>query len=278
MRRLFCAILFPALLASAAGLQLIQPAIGDTDGGPPNPANASYRPGDSLYFTCRIAGWAKDANEQVHLAFSVQAVDPKGVPLSEISKNSITAEIAPQDKDWLPKIATTISLPTLLFSGDYKIVVKAEDLVAKTSTELSVPFRVRGGEDAHAADSLAVQAFRFLRHEDDTKAAERAAYVPGDRLWAKFDIAGFHYGPGNRIDVSYVASVLGPDGKTLWTQPQPEGEQSESFYPPAYVPAEIGIDLQPKIKPGSYTLVIAAKDAIGNQTCEIRQPFTIQAP
>lgn len=271
-------MLFSALVASAGGLELVRPAISDTDGGAPNAADAGYRPGDSLYFTCRIAGWAKDANEEVRLAFSVQAVDPQGVPLSKIAKSSLNAEVAPQDKEWLPKIATTVSLPTLLFAGEYKILVKAEDLVAKTTTDLSVPFRVRGSEDVQPADSLAVQAFRFLRHEDDSKPAERAAYVPGDHLWAKFDIAGFRYGPANRIDVSYLASVLGPDGKTLWTQPKPEGEQDESFYPPAYVPAEMGIELTVKIKPGAYTLVIEAKDAIGNQTCEIRQPFTIQAP
>jgi hypothetical protein len=184
--------------------------------------------------------------------------------------------VAPQDKDWLPKIETSISIPTMLFAGDYKVVVKVEDLIAKTSSDLDVPFHVKGREDLHAGDALAVQAFRFLRNEDDTKPAERAAYRPGDHLWAKFDLTGFHYGPANRIDVTYITSVLGPDGKTLWTQPHPVGEQSESFYPRAFVPAEMGIELQAKIKPGDYTLVVQAKDAIGNQTCELRQAFTIE--
>jgi hypothetical protein len=38
----------------------------------------------------------------------------------------------------------------------------------------------------------------------------------------------------------------------------------------------MGIELQAKIKPGEYTLVVRAKDAVGNQTCELRQPFTIE--
>jgi hypothetical protein len=276
MRRLFLALILSALLASAATLEVVRPAIGDTDGGPPNPAGSNYHPGDSLYFTCRISGYTKDDKEQVRLAYAVQAVDPHGVAVTEPYKNNVNAEVAPQDKEWLPKIETTINLPTLLFTGEYKIVVKVDDLIAKTSAELAIPVRVRGREDIHRSDSLSIQAFRFLRHEDDTRPAERAAYVPGDHLWAKFDITGFRYGPANHIDVTYITSVLGPDGNILWTQREPVGEQGESFYPRAFVPAAMSIELQPKIKPGAYTLVVQAKDAVGSETCEIRQPFTIE--
>jgi hypothetical protein len=276
MRRLFLAITLSVGMASATGLELVQAAISDTDGGPPNPAGSSYRPGDSLYFTCRIAGYAKDKDDRVQLAYSVQAVDPHGVPLVEPTKNTIHAEVAPQDKEWLPKVAASLTLPIFLFGGEYKIVVKADDLVAKTSSEFTMPFRVRGRTDIQPGDSLAVQAFRFLRNEDDTRPAERATYRPGDHLWAKFDITGFRYGPSNKIDVTYVTSVIGPDGKTLWTQPEPAGEQNESFYPRAFVPAEMGIELQSKIKPGAYILVVKARDAIGDQTFETKQPFTIE--
>jgi hypothetical protein len=276
MVRRLTALFLNALLASAAGLQIIQPTLSDTDGGPPNPAGAAYHPGDSLYFTARIAGYAKDKDEQVRLAYTVQAVDPRGIALTEPFQGKINAEVAPQDKDWLPKIETGISIPTMLFAGEYKIAVKVDDLIAQTASEMAVPFQLRGREDIHPGDSLSIQAFRFLRHEDDTKAAERAAYVPGDHLWARFDLTGFRYGAANRIDVTYVTSVLGPDGKTLWTQPHPVGEQSESFYPRAFVPAEMGIELQARIKPGAYTLVVRARDAIGDQSCELRQAFTIE--
>ncbi|HEX3879525.1 MAG TPA: hypothetical protein VHW24_21225 [Bryobacteraceae bacterium] len=276
MRRLFTAMLLTAALASADGLEVVRAAISDSDGGPPNAASAAYHPGDSLYFTCRVAGFARDASEQVRLTYTVTATDPHGVPLAEPYKNSVSAEVTPQDKDWLPKIEASVNLPSLLFGGEYKMKVQVEDIVAKASASLEVPFKVQGREDIHPVEALEVQAFRFLRKEDDTKAAERAAYVPGDHLWAKFDITGFRYGPSNRIDVSYVTSVLGADGATLWTQREPAGEKSESFYPHAFVPAEMGLELQAKIKPGAYTLVVQAKDAIGNQTCEIRKPFTIQ--
>jgi hypothetical protein len=273
-QRLSFAILFPALLA-AEGLQIVRPVLSDSDGGPPNPPSANYRPGDSLFFQCRIAGFTKD-KEEVRLSYVVQAVDSNNIPLTEPYKNSVKVEVAAQDKEWMPKVETSISIPSLLFAGDYKITIKAEDLVAKTSTDFAVPFHVRGREDIKPSDSLAVQAFRFLRSEDDEKPAERSAYKPGDHLWAKFDITGFRYGPDNRVDVSYVTSIQGADGKTLWTQPQEAGEHSASFYPRAFVPATMGLELRGGVKPGEYTLVVSAKDAIGNQTYELKRNFTVE--
>ena len=276
MTRVLLAVFASAVLCAAPALQLVQTAVSDIDGGPPNPASFEYRPGQVVYFTCRVSGYTQDKEQQVHLAYSVQAFDARGVPVAEISKNNLNAEATPQDKEWLPKIEAAISLPSLLFSGDYKIVAKVDDLVAKTSAELTVPFKVRSHDDVQPSESLAVSAYRIQRNEDDTRAAEHAAYRPGDHLWAKFAIVGFRSGAGNKVDVSYVTSVLGADGKTLWTQPEPAVVQEDSFYPKPYVQAEMGIEIQAKIKPGQYQLMVQAKDAIGKQTCEVKHPFTIE--
>jgi hypothetical protein len=276
MTRVLLTVFASAVLCAAPALHLVQTVVSDIDGGPSNPVSYEYRPGQVVYFTCRVSGYAQDKEQQVRLAYSVQAFDARGVAVAETSKNNLNAEATPQDKEWLPKIEADISLPSLLFSGDYKIVAKVEDLVAKTSTELTVPFKIRSHDDVQPSELLAVRAFRFLRNEDDTRAAERAAYRPGDHLWAKFAIVGFQTGPGNKVDVSYVTSVLGADGKTLWTQREPAGVQEGSFYPKPYIQAEMGIEIQARIKPGDYQLMVLAKDAIGNQTCEVKQPFTIE--
>ena len=91
-------------------------------------------PGETLYFSCRIAGYQKSPEEKVRLSFSVQAFDPKGVPLTELYKNEIADEVSPQDKEWMPKIETEVPIPPLVPSGGYKIVVKVEDLIAKKVT------------------------------------------------------------------------------------------------------------------------------------------------
>jgi hypothetical protein len=274
MRILALLAIVPALVFGA-GLEVVKPTIAQSDGGAPDPPGFDHVPGETLFFSCRVAGYAKTADEKIHLAYSVQAFDPKGVALTELYKNELTDEVSPQDKEWMPKIATEVPIPPLIASGAYKIVVKAEDLIAKTNTELAVPFQVRGHELA-PSDTLVVRNFHFYRGEDDAQPLERGAYKPGDGVWARFDITGFHYGDHNKIDVSYVTSVIAPSGKLLWTQPEPATEQSESFYPKRYVAASMGINLTPTIKPGEYTIVVMAKDAVGPQQYESKYTFTVE--
>lgn len=275
MRPLLLAMAFPALLAGAPALEIVRPIIAQSEGGIPVPSGFEHVPGETLFFSCRVAGYSKTAEEKVHVAYSVQAFDPKGVPLTELYKNEMVTDVSPQDKEWMPKIMTEIQLPPLIAAGKYKIVVKAEDLFGKTNTELAVPFEVRG-HDVESSDTLVVRNFQFLRSEEDTHAMEKPAYKPGEPVWVKFDITGFKYGPQNKIDVNYVTSFLSPSGKVLWTQPEPATEQSESFYPKRYVAAQMGLNLLPNTKPGEYTIVLTVKDVVGAQTVESKHTFTVE--
>jgi hypothetical protein len=273
MRPVVLTLLFPAILCAA--LEVVKPVIAQSDGGVPVPRGFDHVPGETLFFSCRIAGYTKTAEEKVHVAYSVQAFDPNGVPLTELYKNELATDVSPQDKEWMPKIATELLIPPLVPSGTYKIMVKAEDLFAKTSTELAVPFQVRG-RDVAPSETLVVRNFEFLRSEEDTHPLEKAAYKSGDAVWMKFDITGFKYGEKNKVDISYTTSFLSPSGKVLWTQPEPAVEQSESFYPKRYVAAQMALDLLPNTKPGEYTIVLTVKDAVGNQTMESKHMFTVE--
>jgi hypothetical protein len=274
MRRLFFLALIPTLCAAPA-LQIVKPVISQTEGGPNDSVGQKHVPGEVIFFSCRIANYTKTSDEKIHLAFSVQTFDPLGAPLEEIYKNEITDEVGPQDKEWMPKIATELAIPPLGASGTYKVVIKVEDLVAHTNAELEAPFLVNG-RDVPPSDTVVVRNFRFFRNENDLHPAEKAAYKPGDGVWAKFDITGYKFGPNHKIDVSYVTSVLSASGKVLWTQPEPAVEQSESFYPKRYIAADFGLNLQKTIKPGEYTIAVQVKDAIGGQTYETKQTFTVE--
>ena len=275
MRPFLLAMIAPALLAGAPALEIVKPIIAQSEGGIPVPAGFEHVPGETLFFSCRIAGYSQTPEEKVHVAYSVQSFDPKGVPLTELYKNELITDVTPQDKEWMPKIMTEVQIPPLLATGTYKIVVKAEDLIAKTSTELAVPFKVRG-HPLEPSDTLVVRNFQFLRGEEDTVPMEKPAYKPGDPLWVKFDITGFKYGEKNRIDVSYTTSFLSPVGKVLWTQPEPAVEQSESFYPKRFVAAQMGLNLLPGTPAGEYTIVVGVKDTVGGQTFESKHKFAVQ--
>ena len=262
-------------IAFAAPLEVVRPIIAQSDGGPPMPPGFEHVAGETLFFSCRIANYQKTSEEKIHLAYSVQAFDPKGVPLVELFKNDITAEVVPQDKEWMPRIATEIAIPPLIAPGTYSIVVKVEDLVAKSKAELSVPFQVRGRR-VGPSESLTIENFQFFRGEDDAQPAEEAVYRPGDSVWTRFDITGFRYGPGNQIDVGYVVSVLDSAGKVLWTQPEATTERGGSFYPKLWVSASMSITIQKNTRPGQYSFLVQVKDAVGNQTYETKAAFTVQ--
>lgn len=274
MRFLLSALL-PALLSAAPALEVVKPVISQSDGGPPDPSGFVHIAGETLFFTCRIANFAKTPEEKIHLAYSVEAFDPQGVPLNEIYKNEISDEVTPQDHEWQPKIETEIATPPLGPTGAYKIVVKAEDLVSKTTGELTVTFQVRG-HAIELSDTLAVRNFHYYRGEDDAQPLQQAVYHPGDAVWAKFDIVGYKLGQKNAVNVSYVTSLISPAGKVMWTQPDPAVDQDASFYPKRYVSASMGINLLKDTRPGEYTISVQVKDAVGNQTAEAKFPFTLQ--
>jgi hypothetical protein len=274
MRRLLFALL-PALLSAAPALEILRPTVSQMDGGPPEPSGFEHVAGETLWVMCRVAGYSTSEDQKVHLKYSVQAFDSKGVPLDEPYSNEMKVELSPQDKEWLPKIATSVPIPPLAGPGSYKIVVKVEDVLAKTTAELPIPFKVRG-HAIEPSDTLVVRNFQFFRDEEGTQRSVKPVYKPGDGVFARFDIIGYKFGEKNKIDVSYVTSVIAPSGKVLWTQPEAANETSESFYPKTYVPAAMGINLQKTIRPGEYAIGVQVKDAISGQTYEGKFPFTIE--
>jgi hypothetical protein len=275
LRPVILFVMIPALCVAAEPLGIVKPIVSQMEDGVTDPSGFEYTQGQTFYFTCRVANYAKDQDYKIHLSYSVQAFDPQGVPISQVYKNEISDEITPRDKDWMPKIGTEIAIPPLAPSGTYKIAVEVQDLVAKTSAKLDVPFRVRG-RSVEPSEQLIVRDFRFFADENAADPMDKPVYHPGKTVWAKFDIIGFKYGAGNKIDVSYSTSLITSTGKVLWTQPQPAAEQTESFYPKRYVAADFGINLANNIRPGEYTIAVSVKDAIGNQTYECKQTFVVE--
>jgi hypothetical protein len=261
-------------LYAAEPLAVIDAVLAQSDGGTPVPSDFEHTPGEVMFFSCRVAGYQVTA-EKVQLKYRIDAFDAQGVRLVEPIEAPIAAEISPQDKDWRPKIRQEIAIPPLAASGKYRVSISLQDLLAKTSTTKDIHFLVHGHEVA-PSDTLTVRNFHFYRSEDEPQPLAKAAYRPGDAVWARFDIIGYKLAEGNRIDVSYGIAVLNAEGKVLWSQAEAAAERSQSFYPKRYVPGSMSINLQPKIKPGSYGIAVTAKDAVGNQSYETKQTFTVE--
>lgn len=272
-----CAALCASALMAAAPpvLEVAKTIVSQSDGGTPLPPGFTHVTGEILFLTFSVNGFQKDANEKVRVAYTVDTLDPKGVKTSETIANEVTAELAPQDKEWAPRVRHEITLPPLGHSGTYKIVIKVRDLVAKTEAEKTLPVEVQGHK-VEPSPTLIVRNFRFFRAEEDAEALAKPVYRAGDPVWARFDIIGYQYGKGNAIDVVYGVSVNTMSGKVLWSQPEAAVERSQSFYPKPWVPGAMSITLGKDFKPGEYAIGVQVKDGVGNQNFEAKYTFVVE--
>jgi hypothetical protein len=276
--RIACAIVWAALAARSLRaeepLTIVNAAIRQVEDGAPLPPGFTYTPGEILFFSFQVAGY-KAADDKVHISYEVNAVDAKGVRIMEPVKGDVEATLAPQDKEWKPKVHPEIPLPALAGSGTYKIVARVTDDIGKTEASKEVPFEVRG-HNVEPSDTLVVRNFRFYRSDEDPNPLANPAFRRGDSVWARFDITGYKFGEGNMVEVAYGIAVLNSEGKVLFSQDQAAVEQGGSFYPKRFVPGQMSITTQSNMRPGEYYIVVKVEDRIGNQKAESKEKFTVE--
>jgi len=253
-------------------------AVHQFEDGPVLEASHIFLPGETVYFSCRLAGYqtATSADDQrsVKLAWKLHISDPAGVAVVPDAAERIQAPVFSQDKDWRPKFIYSFGLPPYAAGGTYRIEVMVRDEVGNSQVDGEVNIAVRG-HDVEPSAALAARNLHFLRTETDAAPLEPAIYHPGETLWARFDINGYKYGPKNRYSVEYGLAILRESGERVFEQPSAADDSHESFYPQSYVPGAISLNLDPMVPEGAYTLVITVRDKVGSQSAEARAPFRI---
>lgn len=258
----------------AAKLAVVQPILHDQrEGAPPIQPGYKYVAGELMYFSFRVGGYSvkKDA---VDLRWQLVATDPEGLLLWEPMNGAVREEVTHNDENWLPRAAQTLALPAQLPPGTYKLKVRIADELAQTTAEREIDFEV-GGPPIPKPGKLSILNTGFYRSERDRAPMSPAVYKPGDTLLARFDLAGFQLGDKNRFDVEYGLRVLRPSGKEMYAEPKAASESDAPFYPKRLMRGGIGLNLTANLTPGEYTIVILAKDNIGNQTAEQEVKFAV---
>jgi hypothetical protein len=272
MRPFLLVALLPAALCAAATLQIVKPVVSQSEDGDADAPGFQHVAGETLFFTCRIDGFMK-SEDKVHLTYSVQAFDPRGVALAEPYENGVLEQVSAQDKEWQPKIESQVEIPPLAPAGDYKILVKVKDYYSDESVDLPVVFRVRGTR-MDPSDRLAVRNFGFYRAEEGGQPLATPIFHNGSSLFARWDITGYKYGENNKIDISWTVSIM--SGEKVLKSFDTAADQSEgTFYPKPWVPGSFEVPLQ-KVLPGAYNLVVKVKDVTGKQDIESRHQFTVE--
>jgi hypothetical protein len=257
-------------------------ALHQFEDGPMLGSNYEFLPGETAYFSCRLAGFQtfvkdkdREDNRTVKLAWDLRVTDPAGILIDKPAQGRIEAELVREDKNWIPKFLVSFVIPPFAPGGSYRITAHIRDEVASQEITGTLELRVRG-HAVEPSDTIAAHNFRFLRAEDDSGGLTSPIYRPGDTLWARFDIIGFKLGDGNKYTVDYGLAIENPDGKQLFSQPEAAEDNGESFYPKRYIPGVLSLHLDATVAKGAYVLVVILRDQIGQQLKEERQPFQIE--
>ena len=262
-------------------LAIVHAVFSTSEDGPPEASDEDYFPGETIHFSCQAEGFRKadkpkDVGKQdVSLKFQIEVRDKNGALLKPVQEGKIETTVTPEDKNWMPKLRETISVPPLADTGEYAVLVKLSDELASTNIEKSAVFHVKA-RDVAASDTLIVRNFRFLRTEDDEKPLPVAAYRPGDSVWARFDMTGYKLGDKNQVDIEYGLTVLREDGSVAYTEPQAANQKTQTFYPQRYQPGVLNLNLAKDQPLGKYTIVLAVRDNLSKQTYETRETFSVE--
>jgi hypothetical protein len=283
MRTVLAAGYFLAALAASgaaadSNLTIVKPTLHEIEDGPPIATGFRYHPGDVVFFSFMVSGYKKSGEEpdiKIDVAYEMNVRDSKGVLLDPPDVASVGTNISNEDKDWLPKVRYQFAIPSLAESGEYKISIKLWDRFSKTEATAEVPFLVEG-HNVEPSDVLVIRNFRFLRSEEDKNPLAIAAYRPGDTVWARFDITGYKFGPNNSLDVEYGIAVARSNGSVSYSETNAAQEKTQSFFPQRYTPGIVSLHVPPDLQKGLYTLIVTAKDNLGNQNIETKQKFTVE--
>lgn len=279
MAGIVVALLAGTLTATAAPKLAIQRlAFHQFEDGPILESSYEFLPGETGWFSCRIAGFQteqKGDDQHVKLAWQARVADSDGVLIEKSQAGVIDETLRSQDKDWVPKFLVSFLLPPFAPGGNYRVSVSIKDELAGIEVAGELEFRVRG-ETIAPSETLAIRGVRFFRQADDPAPLREAVYRPGASVWARFNMVGYKFAAGNRFSLEYGFALLGPDGKELFKLPQAATESQESFYPQRSVPGGLSLNLDGKTPAGAYTVVITARDLIGNQSLEQRETFRVE--
>ena len=278
----FClALAFVSHSLAAAGPEIVQPRIEEYENGPRAPADTVFSGGQAVYLSFHIGGLKATGEDEdhIHATYTAEVFDSSGQSFAKPQSGEVQTTLAAEDKKskWMPKVRYDFRLPETPAPGKYTVKIHVRDEnVDGAAADVEVPFQV-GGLQFDPAAGLAIYNFRFLRSERDADVVPAGgAYRPGESVWVKFDIAGYKFGEKNRFDVSYGVTLKDPAGKTLYTKPDAAGRAAESEYPTRFVPGVFSLDLDKKIVPGAYSVVITARDAVGNQMIESAHEFRVE--
>jgi len=273
-RTFFLLAAAPIVWAQAPALKAVDPVISQFEDGPPI-GNQKLVVGETFFFRFGVVNFKTGEGGKVQLTGHAQAFDSRGTAIAAPDEVIIGTSLRDEDKDWKPRLRSQFQLPAIAPPGTYKVKFDVTDEQSHQSSSGETTVQVEG-RDVPPSPTLVIRGLSFYRTQDDETPLKVAAYRPGDMVWVRFDITGNKYGEQNAIDVAYDVAVMNADGKQLFAQENAAVEKSQAFYPQPWVPGTFSLTLQANMSPGTYAVVITARDEVGKQKVSEKAQFRVE--
>ena len=268
-----------AVKTGESSLQIVAAGVESSEDAPFVSSDFHFLPGEYIYFQFQVSGYAIKTTEKseargISLTYEISPQDAKGVSLTPPVAGFIKEQLSAEDKNWTPKRRASFLLPSFVAAGEFHIHLAINDSIGNTSTERDLPFHI-GGVVVAPSEALGIQDFQFMRKED-SEPLEVPAYRPGDTVYVRFNMTGFHLGTGNEYHLSYGLTVNRPNGKPYLNEQSAAELSNRSFYPVPFVPGDVSIATSRDTALGQYVLLLTVRDLAGSQTYQLKRAFTIE--
>src|SRR5512140_2463075 len=111
-----------ALVCGAAPvkpLSIVKPLLNQYEDGPGLSPDFAFAPGETVFLSFQVDGYKRTPEQRMQLVASTRAFDPRGVPVMQPLTKEVKSDLAPEDKEWTPKIHESSSLPPVAIAGAY---------------------------------------------------------------------------------------------------------------------------------------------------------------
>jgi len=260
-------------------LKIVDVLFEDYEGFPA--AHLELKAGEEAVLNFRVEGFNRLPGKSdsglpessVRLQYEVELRDPKGVLVVPAKDGAIQQILGLQDDQWRPLVRWTAEIPAWAPSGNYPIQIRVKDEIGDQQAEYKVFLQVRG-ESVPASDTLQAERLEFARSLDGPWSGQRY-FALDDPVYVRFKIIGFRLAPDHRYIVEQDWTVLDAEGKVVVHKENAVEDQQQHFYPPRFLTTDFRVQLE-NPKPGSYTLRVALRDHIGDQTFSQDAPFHLR--
>ncbi len=256
-------------------LRLVDIVVGEYSTSMRLPENFAFSAGMPVFISFRVVGAHMEPElNLISLDYALEALDAAGNLLDRPITGRYARRVPSVDETpMLPLVRGKIVLPEFVHPGEGKFRIRLTDRLTKQTATGETTFPVHSNFPKPSG-TFEILDLKLYRGESDESALEDPVFQPGEQVWARFLLASFLW-KEREYDLRYGVTVAGRDGRVVLSVPDAVAERNRNEYLKAYVPAVTSVRLERNLKPGPYTLTVAATDGVAQTQAKGSAAFRV---